>query len=508
MPKQPVDTNAYKANPISPPPVNALSPQRKTRWETILEWAFIVVVVLGAFTVRVWGMSKVHFWDEAVYLQNAEVICCGKYNYSELDSRPPLLSLLFAALFLVSHSVYAAVIATALLNAVGPALLYFSGRMIVGRIPAAIALLLLAFLPFFVGVFPDGFDTDNTGNSLLSDSPALTLLLLGFLLLLFALRRQGFWRFAIVGFVFALTALMRFAALSTIAILSLLIFFADRRCRALLAGAFGFLVGFVPYLCWSRLRYGSFLETMRRGWTYYQGERQSPLFYATNFGTIFGWITLAGLVMWTAHWLWCRRTPTVKGERTDATFPSGIQSFLWVWAVLALVLFFALPHQEPRYMMPAAPPMFLLAGSGMAVLIDVAGRRIGAALLAGALVLSFLPDMKRFNFPFINNAAMTEEMQVAQYLNSSFPSQTVLYSNFNYPLFGYYTNLHVKELPEAGPRLYDALDHLAKDGILVVYSKAEINPDPNPDWLRKNPHFRIVRKFSNLVVYDYRENVR
>jgi hypothetical protein len=41
----------------------------------------------------------VHFWDEAVYLQNPEVICCGKHNFSELNFRPPLLSLIFAAVF-------------------------------------------------------------------------------------------------------------------------------------------------------------------------------------------------------------------------------------------------------------------------------------------------------------------------------------------------------------------------------------------------------------------------
>ena len=35
-------------------------------------------------------MSKLHFWDEMVYLQSAQVICCGKTNYSELDYRPPL----------------------------------------------------------------------------------------------------------------------------------------------------------------------------------------------------------------------------------------------------------------------------------------------------------------------------------------------------------------------------------------------------------------------------------
>ena len=61
-------------------------------------------------------------------------------------------------------------------------------------------------------------------------------------------------------------------------------------------------------------------------------------------------------------------------------------------------------------------------------------------LLAAGLAWSFLPDVQRFELPFINGTATTEEMQVAQYLNSNFPPDTVLYSNFNYPLFGYYTD--------------------------------------------------------------------
>ena len=183
----------------------------------LLEYTFIALMIWGAFVVRLWPLSKVHFWDEAVYLQNAEVICCGKANYSDLDSRPPLLSLMFAAIFLLWHHIYAADIATALLNALGPALLYVSGRTAVGRIPAAIASLLLAFSPFFVGVFPSGFPSDNTGNSLLSDSPALTIILLAFWLLVRALHRQSDLRFASVGFVFALAVLTRFASLSSIA---------------------------------------------------------------------------------------------------------------------------------------------------------------------------------------------------------------------------------------------------------------------------------------------------
>jgi hypothetical protein len=84
------------------------------RRQVILECAFVVLLVAAAFVLRLWGLSKAHFWDETVYLQNAQVICCGKTNYSELGSRPPLLSLIFAGVFLLWHNVYAASIATAL----------------------------------------------------------------------------------------------------------------------------------------------------------------------------------------------------------------------------------------------------------------------------------------------------------------------------------------------------------------------------------------------------------
>src|ERR1019366_8787234 len=64
-----------------------------------LEFFLLFLLVAAAFLVRIWGISKTHFWDEMVYLQNAQVICCGKINYSELDYRPPLLSLISAGCF-------------------------------------------------------------------------------------------------------------------------------------------------------------------------------------------------------------------------------------------------------------------------------------------------------------------------------------------------------------------------------------------------------------------------
>ena len=150
----------------------------------------LVLLAAAAFLVRIWGVSRIHFGDEMVYFQNAQVICCGKINYSELDFRPPLISVLIAGVFLVWHSIFAACIATAFVNALGPLFLYRAGSLAVGRAPAAIAAALLAFSPFFAGVFPDGFTSDATGNSLLTDSPALTLVLVAFWLLLRALVQQ------------------------------------------------------------------------------------------------------------------------------------------------------------------------------------------------------------------------------------------------------------------------------------------------------------------------------
>lgn len=480
--------------------------------ERTWEFAFVVLLFAGAFLLRVWGLSNAHFWDEAVYLQNAEVICCGKINYSELGSRPPLLSLIFAAVFKVRHSIYAIDIVTAVINALGPVLLYLAGRRIVGRRAAAIAALLLGFAPFFVGVFPDDFNADNTGNSLLADEPALTLLLLGFLLLLSALRRQTFMRFATVGVVFALAVLMRFSCLSTIAVIGLLLFAAKRWVRAALACAAGFFTGILPYLCWSRWQYKGFLVTFRRGWAYYQGARQSPVYYGQNFGTIFCWITLAGLLLWLARALWYRRTkqPVPAPADRDPALPEWIENYVWAWALLVIAIFFVMPHQEPRYIMPAGPPLFLLAGSGLTVLLDArrpALRVAGTVVVGAALFVSFLPDRERFESPFVDDT-VSEEMQVAKYLDDNFPPGTTAYCNFNYPVFGFYSHQPVVELPERGSRLYEALAHLPVDGILVAYNDPEINPDPRPDWLAAHPQFQPFKQFTSIVLYRYHATTR
>jgi 4-amino-4-deoxy-L-arabinose transferase-like glycosyltransferase len=486
------------------------------RRREIAERAFPVLLFAGAFMVRVWGLSRMHSWDENVYLQNALLICCGKNNYNEIDSRPPLLSLLFAGALRLWHSDYAASILTAALNALGPVLLYLGGRRFVGKVAAAIGALLLAFTPFFVSVFPrhaNGFVSDPTGHSLYSDCPALTLILLAFWLLLRAMERETALRFALAGLALALAVLMRFPSLASVGVLSLLLLWARKPLRAIAACTVGFLVGIAPYLCWSRIRYGGFLATFFSGWLNFDGEPESFLYYMKWSVVIFSWIALAGLLLWAARRAWemLRRSEDSEEVRRKVSLQQILRSregFLCLWALLLLLVFSSLSHKEPRYVMPVAPPLFLLAGAGLSVLLagrSKATRTTGIVVLAVLLCSSFWPDHQRFSGGFIDHS-VSPEMRVADYLNKNLPPATILYSNLEYPTFAYYTNFKVQDLPEGGSDLDWSLNHLPADGVLIAYTQypGYHPPLPTPAWLDANPHFRRLQEFPTLVLYQYR----
>lgn len=490
-----------------------------------LEWLTLAIVLLAAFLLRLWGISHVHSWDENVYLQNALLICCGKTNYNEIDSRPPLLSILFAAIFKLWNSDYAAWIVTALLNALGPLFLYLAGRKVTGKLPAFLAALLLAFSPFLVGVFPDaattGFVTDVTGHSLLSDCPALTCILLAYWLLLRALERESAHesaresplRFALAGFALALAILMRFGSLSSVGMLSLLVLLAHRKFPAILATFLGFAAGMGPYLLWSRLTYGTFLATFVSGWVNFDGQAESPFFFLRFSPYIFGWITLAGLALWLLRWIWETRFDNNPSGRLIAR-PGFLgrdsrlwQGHLWLWAVAVFVFFSALSHKEPRYALPVALPLFLLAGVGLAALVRLRGKLLqiaGPVLLASALLAAFAPDRHVFDNPFLDTTS-SDERDVSLWLNQNVPANTVLYTGLNYPDFAYYTNFKVQVLPQTGPTLYEQLQSLPDDGILIAYKFDDFGKpqEPSPDWLDQHPHFQRLKELPTLFLYRY-----
>ena len=469
---------------------------------------FVALLALAAFLIRLWGMSKLHYWDEMAYLQNAQVICCGKLNYSELDFRPPLLSVILAGVFLVWHHIYAACIVTAALNAVGPVFLFFAGRRTVGSLPGATAAFLLALSPFFVGIFPDNFVTDDTGNSLLTDSPALSLVILSFWLLLRALERPTPLRFVRAGFSLSLCILMRFGSIPSVAILLLLPLFSPVRWKSLGACMCGLATGLVPYLVWSKVTYGGFLSTIRAGWRNVEGPVQPFLFFFHHATTIFTPTAIAGLLIalvWQLHiLLHPSRTRYANAASPNPTLaPHWIRAWLWLWLALGVVFFSFMPHKEPRYIMPLTAPVLLLGGLGLSLYRGIPNKLLRVSIgccIAASLVGTLLPLTSRLREPFVNPVRPEEEL-AAQELEARVPHDVTLYMSFNYPIWAYYSNHRIQELSGIGPDLYREMAQIPPGEVLIIYREAEAASQSDIAWVDGSGRFTRIATYSTFVIY-------
>ena len=484
-------------------PLRTPRPRRKIDWIQIAEFTFLALLVALGFLARLWPIWKVHWWDEAVYLQDAAYICCGKHNYSELASQPPLLSLLYAGIFLLWNSQYAASLLTAALNAAGPLFLYLAAKRLHGRAAAVIAALLLGFSPFFV----------QWGNTLLTDCPALTLTVLAFWFVLEAATAPDslFWP-ALAGFVTGLAGLMHFPSLMTVLIFPLYLLREGKTLIRVGLFAGGLCLALGPYLLWTWLAYGSPLSALRMAFSNVGGSVEPRLYYLQNFQEVFPWVTLGGVALWLVAWLrdslitWGREGEefVVRIARRATAPHLASDAILWGWAALTLLYFSNLPHKELRYILPLAVPLFLLAGRGLAVLArarTLQSRAVGMIILALALVYSFAPLRQRFSMPFLS-PYVSEEVEASDYLNQHANPAEWLYANFNYPVFGYYTRMKLSLLRQQDMSFYTAFpENMPEDGYLILYK--QIPKEPAVAWAEANPHFRRMKDFPSLVIYEY-----
>jgi 4-amino-4-deoxy-L-arabinose transferase-like glycosyltransferase len=471
-------------------------------WERI----FLAALFLVAVTVRLWGISKIHYWDEMVYLQNAQVICCGKTNYSELLFRPPLISIFYAGIFKLWHSIYGACIGAALLNALAPVYLFLAGRLSVGRRAALLASSLLALGPFFVGIFPEGFDSDITGNSLLTDSPALTLITLSFWLLLRATWKPSLLRFFWAGVALASCVLMRFGFLSSVGVLLLLPFFSTATWKGAVACLSGLIAGLTPYFLWSALSFGNPFLTLKEGWLHVEGPTQPFTFFVRNAPAIFSPIAIAGLVLFIAWKIFARFSHALYASTCDVPdkqLSQNLQAYLLAWLAIAFLAFSCIPHKEPRYIMPAAPPLFLLAGLGLSMVFRLRRNDMRWAAVGGLsiwLSLTVLPLRALFHTPFIDRRVPDEEL-AGKLLSATLPPATTLYMSFNYPTLAYYTNFRIHELPDVGPALYRDMESVPAGEVLVVYREAENPSQSDIAWCDSSHLFARIASYPSLVAY-------
>jgi 4-amino-4-deoxy-L-arabinose transferase-like glycosyltransferase len=163
---------------------------------------------------------------------------------------------------------------------------------------------------------------------------------------------------------------MRFGSIPSVGILLLLPLAAGNRGKATIACVSGLAAGIAPYLLWSWSRYGEFLFTFRAGWKKVEGPTEPFTFFLRNLPTIFTPVVVIGLLLFLFYQLSQLRGAihSVQDARTQAASTWNQHFFhvyLWLWLLVGLLFFSLMPHKEPRYILPLAAPVLLLASSGL-----------------------------------------------------------------------------------------------------------------------------------------------
>ncbi len=469
-------------------------------------------ILLAALLLRTIPLTYSHFWDETVYLQHARIIIDGRTNYNEFDYKAPLLSILYAAGYLVWNDIYVANVVQGIASTLAVLFAFLYVRRIFGRTPALIAAALFAFTPYLV----------QNSHELMADMPAVALMLGAMWLFDRPTTRSAF----VAGVSCALAALMHFTSLFVFGYFAADAFFSGFKWRRLFWLAVGAIVAISPYLMWTRRNYGSFFYTFAFA-SRITTEWTAPVparYYVHAILEIFPASVLAlfavGLVATFMEWRQSERASEGAGlisRVANLDRRSERILALLAWGAAYFVYMLRIPHKEVRYLLPLAIPVMIVGALGA----DAIGRwifRQSLPLRAGGLVVVLVLATVDFGSAFTklaypwSDASESPTVHLAHYLRTiSTPTETI-YAAHEFPVLAFYSERKTTSLLPIQDEFYrDWHDWMKDPGYVVYYRQSSIkethskNPSfmPDPSFMAAHANFHLVREFPDTMIYQY-----
>ncbi|NIA04130.1 MAG: hypothetical protein GWP09_02150, partial [Nitrospiraceae bacterium] len=163
----------------------------------------LIILLILSFILRLWPLQIYHWWDETVYLQNAEVIFSGRTNYNEFYLRPPLISLIFAGGYLFYHSVYTAEVIVALMGTLSVYFIYLIGKEWYNQEIGLLSAIFLGLSPMFV----------EASHWIMTSTSSLTFAMIAFYLSIIALKKKSRTYILLSGVLMGISFLTRFTSI-------------------------------------------------------------------------------------------------------------------------------------------------------------------------------------------------------------------------------------------------------------------------------------------------------
>ncbi len=474
------------------------------QWKLLAGGLIAAVITVLAFLVRLFPVHMSHWWDEAVYLQHAEVIFSGRTNWDELTLRPPMLSVLIAGAFLIRHDVVSASVLVALLSALGVLFMYLLGKVLYDSTVGLLAAAFIAVTPYFI----------TASHWIMIDVPSTTFLTIAFYLLVVATKRDSEVLYTLSGAMFGAAILTRFTSLIVILVVPLYFLIIKVRWSRLLYVIAGSSALLIPYFAWAQMRYGFFLSPFITAHRAVSDSVGDASYYFSHFTEIYPLFVVIGLIIYFVAVLVRVRPFTAREEdvlvlgirlKVDVKAVENLRSteaVLILWIVLFFAYMSTTPHKEPRYILPLAPPLLLLASLGYAHLLRQKNwLRVGAAALLLVLTAPALQAaLKNLRPPYVISE-VTETVSASRFLVSLRQRGAVVYANYDYPVLAYYTGLPTVVVP-SDQSFYSEYPKLMKrPGFFVFYRG--LQKEPTQTWLNTQPSFRKIRESREIIIYRF-----
>lgn len=467
--------------------------------EELLSHKPLIAILLVGFLIRFFPLRlNYHFWDETVYLQHAEIIDgLSPNNYNEFDFRPPLFSILLAAVFLISNSFTAAHLLVATLSTSGILLTFILGRSLFNKRVGLIASLIYLFSETSVRI----------SHEILVDPFLPVFWLLVVISTLKIIRKEKKIHYILTGIFTGLAILLKFTSLLLIPVVAVVLLVNKieeleiksillRIKKFLLRRRFWLYPSFVlitlsPYLTWSFFTYGSPLYTFKTGLKL-SGAPDSSLTYMDGFSTLFPLPFLLGAVFFILK--------LEKWRKPRVNLPI-IFSFS-----LAFALQYLIPNKELRFMLPALPSLFIIAAAGLDWFRGIGKKRYLVLILALILLTSLsLPNYRYvsdlFEGKFIRNSWWPPIYKASLWLKNRTPKNVVVYTNHHWPALGYYSKRKIVLLPVSSSNLENVLN---QSGYICHSEGDPQNRKPDLDLLKEDSRFMLNKTFDGTRIFYYK----
>lgn len=470
----------------------------KDRNKKILIYSILCLLLLLSFVRTIVPLRSIFWWDETVYLQNAETIFSHRTNYNEFDFRPPLLPLFIAFSYLFAHNSFAPCIVVALLGVLGPLFAFLIGKKLYGENAGLIACAFLALSPFVV----------LNAHFIMTDVPSLSFLCVSIYFLVLANKNQKSVNYLLCGLFFALAILMKFTSLILLFILPIYFLINRNEIKKAPWLIFGFAIPLLPYLIWAQITQGFFLKPFILAQGMVTGEVQPANFYIVNFFEVFPFVMFLGFIVW----LFSAIFFLLQNKNNLSLLIAKEKCFeilFLSWIILFFIYLTWTPHKEPRYIIPLFLPFALLSSKGLAVLMKNKNKLFNyatSALIIILIIFTLYPNIQKLSSLPIINHERSSEMDVSDYILKNYPANITLYARANWPVLAYYSGLKIEILPLTNTEaFYDKMNNtLQKDGIIIINEM--LDKYPTKEFMDKNSKFKFVNKINEDLIYEFKQS--